>query len=67
MSELNEGTKSASKFNAYKEKVLSRVNPEAYRRLMITMQQAGIETAGQATGAFERPDENILNPVGGIR
>ena len=24
MSELNEGTKSASKFNAYKEKVLSR-------------------------------------------
>ena len=34
---------------------------------MITMQQAGIETAGQATGAFERPDENILNPVGGIR
>ena len=67
MSELNEGTKSASKFNAYKEKVLSRVNPEAYRRLMITMQQAGIETTGQATGAFARPDEDILNPVGGIR
>jgi len=67
MSELNEGTKSASKFNAYKEKVLSRVNPEAYRRLMITMQQAGIETTGQATGVFARPDEDILNPVGGIR
>lgn len=63
MSELNEGTKSASKFNAYKEKILQRANPEAYRRLMITMQQAGIETTGQATGVFARPDGTELDPT----
>ena len=60
MSEINAGTKSASKFNAYKEKVLSKANPEAYRKLMIAMQQAGIETTAQSTGMFESPNQKML-------
>jgi hypothetical protein len=60
MSEINAGTKSDSKFNAYKEKVLSKANPEAYRKLMIAMQQAGIETTAQSTGMFESPNQKML-------
>ena len=42
------------------KKVLSKANPEAYRKLMIAMQQAGIETTAQSTGMFESPNQKML-------
>lgn len=58
--EISKFSRLPAKINQAKEKALSKANPEAYKKLMKMMQQAGLETTVQASDVMGRPDEKIL-------
>ena len=69
--EISKFSRVSAKFNQAKEEALSKANPEAYKKLMKMMQQAGLkemqqvglEITAQSAGMFERPDEKILGGI----
>ena len=68
--EISQLSKPAAKFNAKKEQIMSKLNPELYNKFKLSLEgsrQTSIESLAQTADFIERPDEDILNPIGGIR
>ena len=57
--EISELSKPAAKFNAKKEQIMARLNPELYEKFKLSLEgtrQAGIEGIAQTSGLIDRPD-----------